>query len=525
MIRAQKDFDKAMDNLPTGWTTIGMNLVETLTDGLGVTAIGLAQGLAGSLVPLSLIGTGLGTIKEAAGIYNQFGDPGRSPISEAVQNMTVPKCNKYGVNSTKTERIKMKRNDAAEFLAALTDLIRTEDIMKQFTLNIFDERNAAGKTVKTLKSNAAEVINFLKTSVEGPKTRVSSNQIPPYLSSDFQIFYTNIITLAESMKGAKSQEEVDSLDVQAKELSDTCRCFATWSKQVLQLPPMEKPSPFNKRNRTRGGGRKNTQRGGRRNRGSYGGGAHLNTDDISKGLSASQVHAENAHFKVDTYQAELDRAQKRYDKKAEQLLKTNLKLRETINKLQDFDASKATLGEIISILQEALISLNQLRTKWLEILEFFQQIESIVDVSLVPALKKVAKHVEFGAELGKVSNILKQQMYGYIQDAMSNGYLVRRMSEVYVSISTEFILPPVRELGEMLVEKDKEKINSLKISISRKANDADKSIEQKIKKEMEIFGRITGDRKKEIESTFRPILSSISPARKNEIESTFRPIL
>ena len=172
-----------------------------------------------------------------------------------------------------------------------------------------------------------------------------------------------------------------------------------------------------------------------------------------------------------------------------------------------------------SILQEALITLNQLRTKWLEILEFFQQIESIVHVSLVPALKKVAKHVEFGAELGKVSNILKQQMYGYIQDAMSNGYLVRRMSEVYVSISTEFILPPVRELGEMLVEKDEKKINSRKISISRKAEDANKSIEQKIKKEMEIFGRITGDRKNQIESTFRPILSSISPARKREIKS------
>ena len=318
MIRAQKDFDKAMDNLPTGWTTIGMNLVETLTDGLGVTAIGLAQGLAGSLVPLSLIGTGLDTIKEAAGIYNQFGDPRRSPMSEAVQNMTVPKCNKYGANSTKTESMKMERTDAAEFIAALNDLVRTEDIMKQFTLNIFDEKNVTGKTVKTLKSNAPGLINFLKTSVEGPKTRVSSNQIPPYLSSDFKIFYTNIITLAENMMGAKSPEEVDNLDGQVKEISDTCGCFAAWSKQILQLAPMEKPSPFKRQ-----------------------------AGPTSKGLSASQVHAENAQFKVDTYQAELDRAQKRYDIKAEQLLKTNLKLRETINKLQDFDASKATLGEII----------------------------------------------------------------------------------------------------------------------------------------------------------------------------------
>ena len=165
------------------------------------------------------------------------------------------------------------------------------------------------------------------------------------------------------------------------------------------------------------------------------------------------------------------------------------------------------------------MTLNQLRTKWLEILEFFQQIESIVDVSLVPALKKIAKHVELGAKLGPVSNLLKHQMYGYIQEAMSNGYLIGRMSEVYVLISTDFIMPPVRELGEMLSTTDKRKIATLKISVSRKAKDANKSIEQKIIKEKEIFGRITGDRKKQIERTFTPILSSISPARKIEIRA------
>jgi len=318
MKKAQDDFDKAMDNLPTGWTTIGMNLVETFTKGLGSALSGLATGLAGSLEPLSLIGIGVGTAKDAAGIFKEFGDPGRSPISEAVQNMSVPKCNEDGAKSNKSEKVKMERNEAAEFLAALTDLIRTENILNQFTLNIFDERNIKGKTIKTLKTNAAEQIDFLKTSVEGPKTRVSSNQIPPFLSSDFKIFYTNIMALIEKMKGAKSSKEVDNLEVQLKKLLGTSRCFATWSKQTLQLPPMEKPSPFQKQG-----------------------------TPPSKGRSAIQVHAENAQFKVDGYQAELDRAQQRYDKKAEQLLKTNQKLLEAANKLKNFDATKATLGEII----------------------------------------------------------------------------------------------------------------------------------------------------------------------------------
>ena len=119
------------------------------------------------------------------------------------------------------------------------------------------------------------------------------------------------------MRGAKSPEEVNNLEARVKELLDTSRCFMTWAKQTLQLPPMKKPNPFKQ------------------------------PTVSTKGKTASQVHAETAQLKVDTYTAELEKAQKRYDKKAEELLKTNHKLRETMNKLKEFDASKATLSEII----------------------------------------------------------------------------------------------------------------------------------------------------------------------------------
>ena len=170
-----------------------------------------------------------------------------------------------------------------------------------------------------------------------------------------------------------------------------------------------------------------------------------------------------------------------------------------------------------SILQDALITLNELRTKWLEILEFFQQIESIIDVSLGNSLDKFARLIGTGAKFEKVSNLLKAQIYQYIQEAMTNGHLINRMSEVYVAISTEYIMPPVRELGIMLESKDAAKIQSMKIKVSLKAKNANQAITAKIKEERAAFVQSVGARMTEIETTFKPILTCIAPERRNEL--------
>ena len=164
------------------------------------------------------------------------------------------------------------------------------------------------------------------------------------------------------------------------------------------------------------------------------------------------------------------------------------------------------------------MTLNQLRTRWLEILEFFQQIESIIDVSLGTALTNFAGLVDTGAGFQKVSNLMKTQIYLYIQDAMSNGYLIKRMSEVYVSISTDYIMPPVRQLGVMLEAKDPAEIKKMKLSISREAKKANQIIADKIKKERKIFVQLVGKRMKEIGTTFAPMLTCLSPERKTEIK-------
>ena len=239
------------------------------------------------------------------------------------------------------------------------------------------------------------------------------------------------------------------------------------------------------------------------------------------------------------YQQQLENAQKQHEYNSAQLLVTNNKLREAINKLNEFNGAQATLVEIIrysfvfvihhltflivSILQEALETLNQLRAKWLEILEFFQKLESVIDKSLGMSLDNVGTYVETGRKIkqknGKLSNNFKNQLYGYIQEAMTNGYLVNRMSSVYVIISARYIMPPVRQLGIMMETKDLKKITSLKNKISNQAKAANGEISRKIAEEKITFDAAVKKRRNEIQASFKPILDHIPQARKEELKS------
>jgi len=499
--KAEHDYQKAMENLPTGWSTMGMNLMETVTKSFG-SALGIAMetgvGLAAKFV-MKKTGIKKGDTEKMAdifrtgravlGIGKDIGttivDSVQSPVSQAVEKITVPKCNKIGSTNGQSTTT-MERNGAAEFLAALTDLIRTGGLMEQFTLNIFDETKA---NKKKLADNAEQQINFLKSLLEGQKQRLSSKQIAVSLSSDILLFYSNIIDLAGQMAANKSPESVKNYETKVQELLDTARCFTSWAQQILQLPPMEKANPF-----------------------------HQSGGNQKMDKSAAQIHAESAQMKVKTYQEQFDRAKDRYREQSEQILETNTKLTEAINKLIKFKAEEASLGEIMRILQDALAVLNKLSSSWLELLEFFQKIQSIIETTLSPAMDSFVINVGITLKGLKLSEQLKFRLYDSVQEARSIGHLIGQMSKVYVGISTEFLLPKVRNLGVMLSETNPGKINKIKMNILREAKAAQGKLKQNIEDEAKTFADAIESRMAEIENSFTSVFENIPKERRNEVK-------
>lgn len=515
--KSRADFEKALEDLPSGWEIIGMDLVESLAGSAAALADGLADGLAsefGSASGLaSILAVGSASINRIGdmviGLVGKVGgssvvpaNPGNRVETEDIkQSLNLPKCNKKETITTEeyvTKKMPIldAKRTATEFITALTDLLRVESILQAFSANIFVLKVKENEIV--LKTHGEEDVDFLKRSILNQKRAIDSNfNIPEYLKDGLVLFYKNIYELADKIKSSLtknvSKPDITKLKKEMEELMDVSRCFNTWAKGALKIPAMDTPVPFPPKK-----------------------------SDPSSPKLASQIATENAQMKVEMYQQQLEHTQKQHEYNSAQLLVTNDKLREAIHKLKEFNGAKATLVEIISILQEALETLNKLRAKWLEILEFFQKLESVIDKGLGKSLDNFGTIVETGRKIkqrnGKLSNNLKNQLYGYTQEAMTNAYLVNRMSSVYVNISAQYIMPPVRQLGIMMETNDLKKISSLKNKIFFEANAANREISRKISAEKIIFDAAVKKRRHQIEASFKPILDQIPEARKEELK-------
>jgi len=338
----------------------------------------------------------------------------------------------------------------------------------------------------------------LKDSLSKPKGLIDSDsKMPKYMKEGLVLFYKNIYELADKIKSNLlkniSKETVTKLKKETQELVDISRCFNTWAKGVMDIPAMDTPLPF----------------------------STTNTGPSNPKL-ASQMATENAQMKVEMYEHQLQSAQKRNEYNSERLLATNNLLREAINKLNEFNGAQATLAEIISKLEEALKTLNQLRAKWLEILEFFQKMELMVDLSM-GQFADLVSYMEKGRDMKQIVPILpgvtKNQIYDKIQLAMTSAYLVNRMSAVYVTISAEYIMPPVRQLGIMMETKDSNEITKLKNEIKTQAEAANTEITRKIEEEKMTFDVAVKKRIAEIQAGYKPILDQIPKERKEELKS------
>lgn len=214
--------------------------------------------------------------------------------------------------------------------------------------------------------------------------------------------------------------------------------------------------------------------------------------------------------KIAEIRKELRKATDRYDKYANMLKNTSSNVYTAIRQLHKFDASKAGIDEIIRILEEAMVTLVQVQKRWYEILEFFQKIESLIDVKMGKALDKFRNKIDKARKIqkktGGVAKFLRKQIYKDIQETMSSGHLVNRMSTIYINISTEFIMPPLRDLGNMMEMNDTKQIEKAKDKIMNQTDNAAVVINARIKKEKEGFDAKMQKKMQEIESTFGPSL-------------------
>ena len=87
-----------------------------------------------------------------------------------------------------------------------------------------------------------------------------------------------------------------------------------------------------------------------------------------------------------------------------------------------------------------------------------------------------------------------------------------------MKVSDEYILPPVRKLGEMLQESDVEETKRLRAQIATETKTASREMSSILEAQQAEFLDSMRKRRDELETIYRPIFEQIPEERKREIE-------
>jgi len=303
-------------------------------------------------------------------------------------------------------------------------------------------------------------------------------------------FYRKIFEFMDEVIKADKNRGTPPIDLerQAKDLRANGQCFYSWMIKLLDLPPIPPKAPFN--------------------------------ENQNKPNSFTEAHVENAKFKVESLKNLMEEKEEAFQEASTRLMIVSHNITETIMKLAAFDASKATLEEVIEILKDALDKLARIRTHWLEITEFFQSISNLVDDGVGADVDKFVRLLENGQKSVSLRKqyYFKNKIYENILDINTKGHLVRKLSTTYLQVSDQYILPPVRKLGKMLQVSDVEESKRLRAEIANETMVASREMESILDAQQAEFLDSMRKRRDELETIYRPIFEQIPEERKREIE-------
>ena len=324
--KAENDWEKALDNLPTGWTIMGLKVCETLTNTL-VTVVELVSGqlpdaIEKAISNLDILPNVVNTVSEKLigekimPTGNKKKEQKEKPDDEPPPSIAFPACNLAPAQSrrvTITEKLKVGLN----FQAAVTNMMLTVEQLEQYIDTIF-VRPSLNKL--SLSPEAESVTNSVMNLLRPNKDQIENsgeNTIPWAMRGSAVTFYRKIFEFMDEVIKADKNRGTPPIDLerQAKDLRANGQCFYSWMIKLLDLPPIPPKAPFN--------------------------------ENQNKPNSFTEAHVENAKFKVESLKNLMEEKEEAFQEASTRLMIVSHNITETIMKLAAFDASKATLEEVI----------------------------------------------------------------------------------------------------------------------------------------------------------------------------------
>ncbi|KAG9043595.1 hypothetical protein FS837_009341 [Tulasnella sp. UAMH 9824] len=478
--QVETDFHDAVRDVPKGWDLVGMQAVESLTS-LVVAAGNTA--ISASTLRSQALQAGLGAFKNSS-----IGGG-----KEGAGQVSVPP----NPPSTAPNGVATQNNAAALSDPGLQQARRALDMANTINQLINggpdghpDWDKIRGEDGGT---NGGE---YVKASLEKMKSRLDptkpiSVNLDVYIGTAIEVI-SSIIDTAKSPGG--SPTALDAQKPKVEKLISDLQQLVTSTNLLLQqtgaapVGPATPPAP---------------------------------QGEMSS--STVKIAVENAKFAVDQTRENLKASRDAFDKVSTRLAEGQKSITKTIGEMTAISLSNASLEKILPVLRKAVGAFTTLRAQFSQLVQFFHSVASLLTDVMEPSVERWADTLESSMKLGGVSigaftRHLRQMIYTQLMVPMKVSMLSQKISNAYLNVSDQHILPAQRNIGQMLqFATDDTPARAAKLRkahevLQKSSTTASQEISALVKAEHEKFSETINQRLGVIEGNVKSIPAIAAPA-------------
>ena len=462
--KRSQDYDNALSSMPSGWSLLGMKVVEGLS---GVVSEGL-----------SLLATrGLSTANKVASLATNMIH--KHTASGAQSAQVEHQLNENGIDAPSLEDMMVYNN-----------LKHHPQQIQHGIQSLFDDEgyNRDAREVR------AALMIFKKAADDLRADGVSATlkQQSP--------FYTELIKIMKVVEDECLKGSADQAAMQRTRLEATLpkaielEALANAASSTMGL---NKQTPFMSKT-------------------------------VQDNDSASTLAVKMAQSKIEMTSAQLNQCQDQYNLASENLTKVNLKLAETLREISKLDSETATIREILDMLRKGLILLSKLRDQWGQLTIFFEGMATLIKVNLNTRTDKFIKQADQLGQRKIATGMSPQKfsrdlIFSSAREATCVGFVVNKLASQYFAVSERFLMPPMGRLSQLMVldkDQDRGKILQLKGEVMAQCEDAQAAITAMVESEKKAFNKNIQKRMDTIEKEFGAIVNNPAVTQEERKEIT-----
>ncbi|EIN05300.1 hypothetical protein PUNSTDRAFT_137982 [Punctularia strigosozonata HHB-11173 SS5] len=168
--------------------------------------------------------------------------------------------------------------------------------------------------------------------------------------------------------------------------------------------------------------------------------------------NAAQLAVENSKFQVDQTRANLEASRDAYEKAQDRLVKGQAELANTITEITSLSLTNATLQNMLPVLRKAVGAFTTLRAQFSQITQFFESVASLITDVMTPSVSRWSAAMSDAASIAGVTvgAFTRQMIYSQMTVPLKVSMLAEKVASTYLDVSTQFIMPAQRQVGNML---------------------------------------------------------------------------